>query len=100
MLKVITDKKIRTINNLHQSRITRLIKKDNQFIAQANLDNVSWITRNKEQHFKTLKLKMIGTKQERNLKALITEIQAKWPLELDPRTKFEHILAMERKLSK
>ena len=77
-----------------------MIYNDKKTIAQANLDNVILTANRKEQQFKILKLRMIDQKQEKHLNALIAALQVKWPLEPQVLTKFEHILAMERKQTK
>ncbi len=100
VLKVISDKKLRSILTLHQTRITRLISKGDHVIAQADLDDVLLITNGKEQQFKTLKLKSIAPDQEKHLKALIAKFQAKWRLEPETLSKFERAMAMERNKTK
>ncbi len=100
VLKVISDKNLRSILTLHQTRITRLISKGDHVIAQADLDDVLWITDGKEQQFKTLKIKIIAPYQEKHLNALVTKLQAKWPLEPELLTKFERAIAMKSKKTK
>ena len=96
VLKVVPNKKLQVIFAFNQTRITRRISNGKQVIARAHLDLVSLMINGKEQHFKILKLKIIAPNQEKHLNALTAALQAKWPLESEPLSKFERALAMEK----
>jgi inorganic triphosphatase YgiF len=100
VLKVAPNKKLQVIFAFDQTRITRRISYGKQAIALANLDDVSLMINGKEQHFKILKLKITAPSQEKHLNALIEALQAKWPLETEPLSKFERALAMEKSKTK
>jgi inorganic triphosphatase YgiF len=96
VIKIIPEKKLQPIFVLRHTRITRSISKDDQVIAQANLDDVSVTVNGKDRQFKTLKLKVTDPEQEKQLKALISTLQANWKLKPEPLTNFERALEMER----
>ena len=96
MLKILPNKKLQPIFVLQKRRISRLISKGNQIIAQANLDEVSLTVNRKERQFKTLKLKIINPKKKKHLNTLIAEFQENWQLNPETLTKFERVLAIEK----
>ena len=100
VLKVAPNKKLQVIFAFDQTRITRRISHGKQVIARANLDDVSLMINGKEQHFKILKLKITAPNQEKHLNALTAALQAKWPLESEPLSKFERGLAMGKRKTK
>ena len=100
LLKVIPDKKLQVIFVLNQTRIMRQIKNGDQAIARINLDDVSLMIKGKEKHFKSLKLIIRTTDEEKHLYTLTKALQAKWPLEADPLSKFERAIAIEQKKAK
>jgi inorganic triphosphatase YgiF len=99
VIKTVHNKQLRTIFSLNQIRITRIIQKENQVIGQANLDDVSLIIKSKEQHLKTLKLKIVASNTDIHLNTLIAALHKKWGLEPDTRTKYEHVTSMEQQYS-
>jgi len=92
VLKVISDRKLQVIFSFDQTRITRWISNGDQVIAQANLDVVTLITKDKEQHFKTLKIKMLIPDGEDHFEAISTKLQTKWSLKPEPLSKFERAI--------
>jgi len=97
VLKVVSNKKLHSTLTLHQTRIARSIKKKDQVIALATLDDVSIIENGKNQQFKRLKIKMHIQGGEDQLKSIIASLQEKWSLKPEALIKFERSLAIERK---
>ena len=96
VLKVITDKKLRPILTLHQTRIRRLIHFKDQVIGQVFLDDVTVIEKRKDRHFKTLRLKIQDDSGKDHLNTILKILKTQWKLEPDKLTKFEHSLVITK----
>ena len=92
VLKIISDKKLQVIFSFNQTRITRWISNGDQVIAKANLENVTLITKDKEQQFKTLKIMMLIPDGEDYFEAINVRLQEKWSLNPEPLSKFERAI--------
>ena len=95
VLKIISDKSLQPIFVLHQTRITRLIRKCDLVVAQATLDDVSFLVEGDNPHFKLLKITMMVPDVEDHLETITAYLCSKWQLEIEPRSKFEQVIAFE-----
>jgi inorganic triphosphatase YgiF len=100
VLKIIPEKKLQPMFALHQRRIIRRISKDDQDIAQANLDDVSLAADGKEQNFKILEIEMLVLNGKDHLGTITKLLRSEWSLEVEPLTRFERALAMVRSSTK
>jgi inorganic triphosphatase YgiF len=95
VLKISTNKKLNPIFRSMQTRITRLIYKEELLIARATLDHVTCNMAGDDQQFKTIKITMLIPDDENYLETITSSLQARWPLEYEPRSKFEQVIALE-----
>jgi inorganic triphosphatase YgiF len=95
--EIIFGKKLQPVFRLRQTRITRTICNDNRDIAKANLDHATISLKGQSQQFKTLKITMVVPNEVDHLETISAILQKNWKLEIEPRTKFEQILALEMK---
>jgi len=100
VLKIIPEKKLQPIFSYHQTRISRIIKRDGQGVTHAYLDDISLILNKKELHFKMLELNRASNCKDKDLDTLIRALQAKWSLKPLALTKFEYALALEKSKSR
>jgi inorganic triphosphatase YgiF len=98
IIKVVSDKKLRTVISLNQTRIVRNIQLEDQKIGRFNLDEIMLMINGKEQHFKQLRVSFHSTYETTHLEKITNLLLEKWPLKVETRTKFERALALERKI--
>lgn len=92
IIKVISNKKLRGIIHLLQTRIVRNIKYDDQKIGKFNLDEIRLISREDEMQFKQLQITLQPSDSSRHLEKITKLFLEKWPLEVDNLSKFERAL--------
>ena len=74
---------------LRQTRVIRMLKEDDQPVAELSLDRVSLVTNETEQVYLVLEVELLPQTPQGTLMTIVGELQDAWHLKSEPRSKFE-----------
>ena len=94
VLQLIGQEPLRSLFELHQTRVIRLLKQDEQPVAELRLDSVSLVTEEGEQVYFDLEVELPPQTPEETLTAIVTCLQDEWHLNPEPLSKGERALAL------
>jgi inorganic triphosphatase YgiF len=92
VLQLIAGEPLLTFFELRQTRVIRMLKEDDQPVAELSLDSVSLVTADKEQVLLVLEVTLLPQTAEEKLMTIACCLQDVWHLEPEPLTKFERAL--------
>lgn len=96
VINVVSDKKLRAIINLYQTRIMRTVRIEEKRIGRFDLDEITITTNDNKQYFKQLEIKLLPLYSDLHLEKISAAILKKWPLEVETLSKLERALALEK----
>ena len=92
VLQLIGGEPLLTFFELRQTRVIRMLKEDDQPVAELSLDSVSLVTTETEQVYLVLEVKLLPHTPEGTLMTIVGCLQDVWQLKPEPRSKFERAL--------
>ena len=92
VLQLIGQEPLLTLFELQQTRVIRLLKKNEQPVAELNLDRVSLITDDREHVNLVLEVELLPPTPEDTLTEIVGCLQDVWHLKPEPLSKFERAL--------
>ena len=94
VLHLIGPEPLMTFFELRQTRVKRLLKEDDQPVAELSLDSVSLVTDETEQVYLVLEVALLPQTPEGTLLAIVGCLQDVWKLKCEPLSKFERALVL------
>jgi inorganic triphosphatase YgiF len=93
VLQLIGGEPLVSLFELQQTRVIRLLKQDEQPVAELRLDRVSLVSEEGEQVYLDLEVGLLPQVPEETLTAIVACLHDEWRLEPEARSKFERALA-------
>ena len=93
VLKLIGKDSLLPLFDLQQTRIVRLVRQNEQPIAELSLDRISLSANDREQIYLELEVELLPQTSDESLTPIIDCLQADWKLNPEPLSKFERALA-------
>ncbi len=94
VLQLIGGEPLLTFFELRQTRVIRMLKEDDQPVAELSLDSVSLVTDETEQVYLVLEVELLPQTAEDTLMTIACCLQDGWHLKPEPRSKFEQALVL------
>ena len=94
VLQLIGGEPLLTFFELRQTRVIRMLKQDDQPVAELSLDSVSLVTNDTEQVYLVLEVKLLPQTPEGTLMTIVGCLQDVWNLKPEPLSKFERALVL------
>jgi inorganic triphosphatase YgiF len=94
VLQLIGGEPLLTFFELRQTRVIRMLKEDDQPVAELSLDSVSLVTDETEQVYLVLEVELLPQTPEGTLMTIAGYLQEVWHLKSEPRSKFERALVL------
>ena len=94
VLQLIVGEPLQTFFELQQTRVIRMLKEDDQPVAELSLDSVSLVTNDTEQVYLVLEVKLLPQTPEGTLMTIVGCLQDVWNLKPEPLSKFERALVL------
>jgi inorganic triphosphatase YgiF len=94
VLQLIGGEPLQTFFELQQTRVIRMLKEDDQPVAELSLDSVSLVTDETEQVYLVLEVELLPQTPEGTLMTIAGYLQEVWHLKSEPRSKFERALVL------
>jgi inorganic triphosphatase YgiF len=94
VLRLIGGEPLLTFFELRQTRVIRMLKEDDQPVAELSLDSVSLVTTDTEQVYLVLEVKLLPQTPEGTLMTIACYLQDVWHLKPEPLSKFERALVL------
>ncbi|MGB3715859.1 MAG: CYTH domain-containing protein [Candidatus Promineifilaceae bacterium] len=92
VLKLIGQNKLRTLFDLEQIRVKRMVEQEAQPVAEISLDSVSLVAHGQEHVFHELEVELLPGVPEETLAVTAACLQEEWHLQPEPQSKFERAL--------
>ena len=92
VLQLIGGEPLLTFFEMRQSRVIRMLKEDDQPVAELSLDSVSLVTDETEQVYLVLEVELLPQTAEGTLMTIVGCLQDVWNLKYEPLSKFERAL--------
>jgi len=99
VLQLIGQEPLVSLFELQQTRVIRLVKQDEQPVAELRLDSVSLVSEDGEQVYFDLEVEMLPQTPEATLAAIIACLGDEWHLEPEARSKFERALEFMKEVA-
>ncbi len=94
VLQLIGGEPLLTFFELRQTRVIRMLKEDDQPLAELSLDSVSLVTAETEKVYLVLEVKLLPQTAEETLMTIACYLQDAWQLKPESRSKFERALVL------
>ncbi len=94
VLQLIGGEPLLTFFELRQSRVIRMLKEDDQPVAELSLDSVSLVTDETEQVYLVLEVELLPQIAQETLMTIACCLQDGWHLKPEPLSKFERALVL------
>ena len=94
VLALIGQEPLVSLFELKQVRVIRVLKRDDEPVAELRLDRVSLITEDGEQVYLDLEVELLPQIPEDSLRAIVGCLQDEWHLKPEPRCKFDRALVL------
>ena len=94
VLQLIGGEPLLTFFELRQTRVIRMLKEDDQPVAELSLDSVSLFTDETEQVYLVLEVELLPQTAEGTLITIVGCLQDGWNLKSEPLSKFERALVL------
>jgi len=94
VLQLIGQEPLVSLFQLQQVRVIRLLKQDEEPVAELRLDRVSLVTEDREQVYLDLEVELLPQAPEETLTAIVGCLQDEWHLKPELRSKFERALVL------
>ncbi len=94
VLQLIGGEPLLAFFELRQTRVIRMLKEDDQPLAELSLDSVSLVTHDTEQVYLVLEVKLLPQTPEGTLMTIVGCLQDVWNLKPEPLSKFERALVL------
>jgi inorganic triphosphatase YgiF len=94
VLQLIGQEPLVSLFELQQTRVIRLLKQDEEPVAELRLDRVSLVTEDREQVYLDLEVELLPQTPEETLTAIVGCLQDEWHLKPELRSKFERALVL------
>ncbi len=92
VLQLIGGEPLLTFFELQQTRVIRMLKEDDQPVAELSLDSVSLVTDETEQVYLVLEVELLPQTAQGTLMTIVGCLQDDWHLKSEPLSKFERAL--------
>jgi inorganic triphosphatase YgiF len=92
VLQFIGQQPLLTFFELRQTRVIRMLKEDDQPVAELSLDSVSLVTGETEQVYLVLEGELLPQTAGETLMTIVGYLQDVWNLKSEPLSKFERAL--------
>ena len=92
VLQLIGGEPLLTSFELRQTRVIRMLREDDQPVAELSLDSVSLVTVETEQVYRVLEVELLPQTAQETLMTIACCLQDGWHLKPEPRSKFEGAL--------
>jgi len=92
VLQLIGQEPLLALFELQQTRVIRLLKQDEQPVAELRLDKVSLVSEDREQVYFDLEVELLPQTPEETLTGIVGCLQREWHLKPELRSKFERAL--------
>jgi inorganic triphosphatase YgiF len=83
-----------TLFDLRQTRVIRMVKEDDQPVAELRLDSVSLVTDETEQVYRVLEVALLPQTPQETMMTIVGCLQDVWNLKSEPLSKFERALVL------
>jgi inorganic triphosphatase YgiF len=94
VLQLIGGEPLLTFFELRQTRVIRMLKEDDQPLAELSLDSVTLVTDETEQVYLVLEVELLPQTPEETLITIVGCLQDVWNLKPEPLSKFERALEL------
>jgi len=94
LLQLIGQEPLLTLFELRQTRVIRVLKENDQPVAELSLDSVSLVTAETEQVYRVLEVGLLPQTTQETLMTIAGCLQDGWHLKPEPRSKFEQALVL------
>ncbi len=94
VLQLIGQEPLLTFFELQQTRVIRMLKEDDQPVAELSLDSVSLVTDETEQVYLVLEVELLPQTAQETLMTIVGCLQDDWHLKSEPLSKFERALVL------
>ncbi|MEA1977326.1 MAG: CYTH domain-containing protein [Chloroflexota bacterium] len=94
VLQLIGQEPLLTFFELRQTCVIRMLKEDDQPVAELSLDSVSLVTDETEQVYLVLEVKLLPQTPQETLMTIVGCLQDVWNLKSEPLSKFERALVL------
>jgi inorganic triphosphatase YgiF len=94
VLQLIGQEPLLTFFELRQTRVIRMLKEDDQPVAELSLDSVSLVTDETAQVYLVLEVELLPQTAEGTLMTIVGCVQDVWNLKPEPLSKFERALVL------
>jgi inorganic triphosphatase YgiF len=94
VLRLIGGEPLLTFFELRQTRVIRMLKEDDQPLAELSLDSVTLVTNETEQVYLVLEVELLPQTAQETLMTIVGYLQDVWHLKSEPLSKFERALVL------
>ena len=94
VLQLIGGEPLQTFFELQQTRVIRMLKDDDQPVAELSLDSVSLVTAETERVYLVLEVELLPQIPEETLMTIAGCLQDVWNLKSEPLSKLERALVL------
>lgn len=94
VLQLIGPEPLLTFFELRQTRVKRILKEEDQPVAELSLDRVSLVTDETEQVYLVLEVELLPQTPQGTLTTIVGNLQDVWNLKCEPLSKFERALVL------
>jgi inorganic triphosphatase YgiF len=94
VLRLIGGEPLLTFFELRQTRVIRMLKEDDQPLAELSLDSVTLVTNETERVYLVLEVELLPQTAQETLMTIVGYLQDVWHLKSEPLSKFERALVL------